>query len=123
MKSIFEQTGGTYRREGDYLLPTLTLPETEHCQLGKYGRLRKVYLKEHRPVLYSTMILNGNLYQRLAEIDQTCKERMERMLRQMAGREGVTEALKASTQLEWVGHMNSIRSRAEETVLSELIYA
>ena len=122
MKSIFEEMGGTYRREGDYFIPNLELPETEHYQIGKYGHLRQAYLREHRPVLYNTMLLNGTLNRHLAETDQICNERMERMVAQMAGREGVTEALKASAQLEWVGHMNSIRNRAEEIVLAEVVY-
>ena len=122
MKSIFEQMGGTYRRECDYLIPNLELPDTEHYQIGKYGMMRKTYLKEHRPVLYNTLFLNGTLYRHLAEIDQTCNKRMELLIRQMAEREGVTEALKASAQLEWVGRMNNIRNRAEEIVLSEVVY-
>lgn len=76
MKSIFEQMGGTYRREGDYLIPNLVLSDTEDYQVGRYGLLRKTYLKDHRPVLYNTLLLNGTLYQHLAEIDQTCNERM-----------------------------------------------
>ena len=122
MKSIFAQMGGTYRREGDYFIPNLELPDTGQYQIGKYGMLRKTYLKEHRPVLYNTLFWNGTLYRHLAEIDQTCNERMELMIRQMAEREGVTEALKASAQLEWVGCMNNIRNRAEEIVLSEVVY-
>ena len=122
MKSIFEQMGGTYRKEGDYLIPNLELPETEHYQIGRYGRLRQTYLREHRPGLYNTMLLNGTLNRHLAETDQICSERMERMVAQMAEREGVTETLKASAQLEWVGRMNSIRNRAEEIVLAEVVY-
>ena len=123
MKSIFEEMGGTYRREGDYLIPNLELPDTEHYQIGRYGHLRQTYLREHRPVLYNTMFLNGTLNRHLAETDQVCSERMERMVAQMAKREGVTEALKASAQLEWVRHMNNIRSRVEEIVLAEVVYA
>ena len=122
MKSIFEEMGGTYRREGDYLIPNLELPDTEHYQIGRYGQLRQTYLKEHRPVIYNTMLLNGTLNRHLAETDQICSERMDRMVAQMAEREGVTEALKASAQLEWVGRMNNIRSRAEEIVLAEVVY-
>jgi hypothetical protein len=84
--------------------------------------MRKRYLKEHRPVLYSNMLLEEKLFQHLAEIDEACEERMELLTRQMAKQEGVTEALKASDQMEWVRHMNSIRNRAEEIVLSELVY-
>ena len=123
MKSIFEEMGGTYRREGDYLIPNLELPDTKHYQIGKYGHLRQTYLREHRPVLYNTMFLDGTLNRHLAETDQICSERMERMVAQMAEREGVTEALKASAQLEWVGRMNNIRNRAEEIVLAEVVYA
>ncbi len=122
MKSIFEELGGTYRREGDYLIPNLELPDAEPKQIGKYGHLRQTYLREHQPALYHTMLLNGTLYRHLAETDQICSERMERMAAQMAEREGVTEALKASAQLEWVGRMNNIRNRAEEIVLAEVVY-
>ena len=123
MKSIFEEMGGTYRREGDYLIPNLELPDTKHYQIGKYGRLRQTYLREHQPVLYNAMLLNGTLNRYLAETDKICSERMERMIAQMAEHEGVTEILKASAQLEWVGRMNNIRNRAEEIVLTEVVYA
>ena len=122
MKSIFEEMGGTYRREGDYLIPNLELPDTEQYQIGRYGQLRQTYFKEHRSVLYNTMLLNGTLNRHLAETDQICSERMDRMVAQMAEREGVTETLKASAQLEWVGRMNNIRNRAEEIVLAEVVY-
>ena len=112
----------SYSQCGDYLIPNLVLPEEEQQPIGKYGRMRKRYLKEHRPVLYSNMLLKGKLFQHLAEIDEACEERMELLTRQMAKQEGVTEALKASDQMEWVRHMNSIRNRAEEIVLSELVY-
>ena len=121
-RSFFERNGGTYRQVGDYLLPNLTIDESEQQPIGKYGRMRKRYLKEHRPVLYSNLLLSGKLFQHLAEIDGVCEERMEQLIRQMAKREGVTEALKASDQMEWVRRMNSIRGRAEEIVLSELVY-
>ena len=122
MKSIFEEMGGTYRREADYFIPNLELTETEYYHIGRYGRLRQTCLKEHRPALYSTMLLNGTLNRYLAEIDQICSERMERMIAQMAQREGVAESLKASDQMEWGGRMNNIRSRAEEIVLAEVVY-
>ena len=122
MKSIFEQMGGTYRRVGDYFIPNLELPETEHYHIGRYGHLRQTYLKEHRSALYNTMLLNGTLNRHLAETDQICSERIERMIAQMAQREGVTEALKASDQRGWVGRMNNIQSRAEEIVLAEVVY-
>ena len=121
-KSFFEKNGGTYTRVGDVLLPDLTIGEAEQRPIGKYGRMRKRYLKEQHPVLYSKLLLSGKLYPHLLEIDEACEGRMELLVFQMAKREGVTEALKATDQMEWVARMNSIRSRAEEIVLHELIY-
>ena len=112
----------TYSRCGDYFIPDLTLQEEDLPSIGKYGRMRKRYLKEHHPVLFSELLLSGQLFPHLVEIDQTCEGRMELLVMQMAKREGVTEALKATDQMAWVGKMNSIRSRAEEIVLHELIY-
>ncbi len=122
MKSIFEEMGGTYRREGDYLIPNLTLPDTGDFTIGKYGRMRRTYLNENHPSFYSTLILDGTLFKHLSEIDQACNERMEVITAAMAKQEGVTEALKAADQMEWVRRMNSIRNRAEEVVLRELVY-
>lgn len=122
MKSIFEEMGGTYRREGDYLIPNLTLPDTGDYTIGKYGRMRRTYLKEYHPAFYSTLILDGTLFKHLAEIEQACNERMEVITTSMAKQEGVNEALKAADQMEWVRRMNSIRNRAEEVVLRELVY-
>ena len=122
MKSLFEEMGGTYRQEGDYLIPNLALPDEPEYQIGKYGRMRRSYLKEHRPILYTNLLTSGTLHRHLAEIDQACYERMEIIVSDMAEQEGVTEALKAADQMEWVRRMNSIRSRAEEIVLTELVY-
>ena len=123
MKSTFEQMGGTYIRVGDSFIPNLALDDEPEYQIGKYGRMRERYLKEHRRAAYAELKLSGRLDEHLAEIDQTCNERMERIVKQMAEREGVTEALKASDQMAWIGAMNNIRSRAEEIVLSEVVYA
>ena len=120
MKSIFEEMGGTYSDISGYLIPNLAMPELP--PLGKYGRMLKRCLKEHRPALYSSMLLTGRLDQHLAEIDEACEERMELLTRQMAKQEGVTEVLKAADQMAWVRRMTSIHNRAEEIVLSELIY-
>ena len=90
--------------------------------IGKYGLLRKGYLKEHHPALYSSMLLTGKLDKPLAEIDRACSERVELITNQLAKREGVTESLKAANQTTWVARMNNIRARAEEIVLSELVY-
>ena len=121
-KSIFEQMGGTYTRVGDYLIPDLVVGETEQSPLGKYGRMRKRYLKENHPFLYSNTLLKGKLFEHLAEIDEACEERMGLLTRQMAKQEKVTETLKAADPIEWVRRMNNIRNRAEEIVLSELVY-
>lgn len=112
----------SYSQCGDYLIPNLVLPDEEQLTIGKYGRMRKRYLQEHRPVLYSNLIQSCKLFQHLIEIDHACVDRMDMLTRQMADREGVTEALKAVDQFEWVRRMNSIHNRAEEIVLIELVY-
>lgn len=111
-----------YYKSGDYYLPDLQLQTPDLSPLGKYGRMRKQYLKEQRPIHFSNLLLCEMLYLHLAEIDRTCIDRMDLLTRQMADREGVTEALKAADQFEWVRRMNSIQSRAEEIVLNELVY-
>ena len=121
-KSFFEQSGGTYTQVGDYLLPDLVIEESEQQPIGKYGRMRKRYLKEHRPVLYSNLLTAGKLYQHLAEIDEACEKHMDLLICRMAKQEGVTESLKAADQMEWVRRMNGIRNRAEEIVLKELVF-
>ena len=121
-QSFFEQNGGTYMQIGDYYIPDLKDEEPGHYSIGKYGRMRKRYLQAHRPILFSELTLSGKLYQHLAETDHACKERVELIIWQMKGREGVTEALKAADQFEWVRRMNSIQNRAEEIVLNELVY-
>ena len=102
--------------------PNLSLPGESEYLIGKYGRMRRSYLKEQRPVLYANLLTSGTLHRHLAEIDQACNERMEILVSAMAQQEGVTEALKAADQMEWVHRINSIRSRAEEIVLTELVY-
>ena len=121
MKSIFEEMGGTYSDINGYLIPNLTISDSP--PLGKWGRMRRRYLKEHRPALYSSILLTGRLDQHLSEIDKACEKQMELLTKQMAQREGVTEALKATDQMAWVCRMNNIRNRAEEIVLQELIYS
>lgn len=121
-QSFFEQNGGAYTQVGNVLLPNLVLEEGEQRPIGKYGRMRKRFLKEHHPVLYSKLLLSGKLYQHLLEIDKACEERVALLVLQMARSEGVSEALKASDQMAWIARMNSIRNRAEEIVNSELIY-
>ena len=111
----------TYLRNVDYLFPDLSLEDTD-LPIGKYGLLRKRYLKEHKRGWYSSLLLTGKLDEHLAEVDRTCTERVEQITNQLAQREGVTEALKEADQMEWVRLMNNIRARAEEIVLSELVY-
>lgn len=122
MKSIFEQMGGTYTSAGDYLIPNIEFPDKPRNPIGKYGRMREAYLKEHRPGLYSRLLLSGKLYEHLAEVEQTSNERLETMIPQMAEAQGVTEALKAQDQLCWVGKMNEIKHSAEEIILAEIIF-
>ena len=121
-KSIFEALGGDYTTVRDTRLPNLLLVSSESLPVGKYGRMRRRYLKEHRPVLYTNLLTTGKLDQHLAEIDKECKEQMEWRIKQMAKQEGVTESLKAADQMEWVRRMNSIRGRAEELVFQKLVF-
>ena len=122
MKSLFEEMGGTYRQEGDYLIPNLALPDDDDYEIGKYGRMRLDYLKEHRKILYTNYVTEGTLSKHLSEIDKACNERIETLVPAMAKQEGVTEALKAADQMEWVCRMNSIRNRAEEIILREVVF-
>lgn len=111
----------TYRQNGDYLIPNLELNEQPVKPLGKYGRMRKTYLKEHRPVLYSQMLLSEKLYPHLQEIDETANSRLEQLMPELAKAAGATETLKASDPMQWVGLMNSCKAQAEELILEELI--
>jgi hypothetical protein len=121
MKSIFEEMGGTYSDINGYLIPNLTISDSP--PLGKWGRMRRRYLKEHRPALYSSMLLTGRLDPHLAEIDRSCEEQLEHIIQQMTKQEGVTEVLKAADQMAWVRRMTSIHNRAEEIALRELVYS
>ena len=112
-----------YRTSGDYLIPDLTMSEQEQKPLGKYGRMRKKYLQEHRPVLWNQMILSETLYPHLREIEETAAGRLEQVLPALAKAAGATEELKASDPLKWTGLMNTCKAQAEETLLSELIYS
>lgn len=111
----------TYLKRGDYQIPNLTVPDKVY-QIGKYGMLHRTFLKEHHHSVYATMPMNGTLLQHLEEIDKTCNQYMNKMVSDMAKNEGATETLKASNQMEWVQRMDSIRNRAEEFVLKELVY-
>ena len=113
----------TYTRCGDFEIPNLTLSETEVKFLSKYGRMRKKYLQEHRPVLWNTMILSEKLYPHLREIDETANRRLEQMMPELMKQNGVTESLKERDPMKWVGLMNNLKAQAEETILNELIYS
>ena len=110
-----------YIRVGDYFIPDLTLPE-EIRPIGKWGRMHRDYLREHKPIQYNCLLLSGKLRTYLADLNEQAQDRLERMIDQMKATEGITEALKASDPMQWVRRMNSIRDRAEEILREELIY-
>ena len=112
----------TYHWNGDYLLPDLMLGDQPAALLTKYGRMRMRFLREHKPGLYSHLILSGKLYQHLAETQETAQTRIDRIVAEMAKDAGIDEELKARDQLAWIGAMNTIRQQAEEIVMQELIY-
>ena len=121
-KTIFEEMGGTYVRQGDYNLPCLSLPTEKGSKpVGVWGQRHLRYLKQHRKVLYTNLLTSGKLNSYLADIDKQAEDMFLRLVEQIANREGVTEQLKAENQIEWVGRMNNIRSRAMEIVNAELI--
>ena len=121
-KTIFEEMGGNYVQQGDYLLPCLSSPaEKENRPIGVWGQRHLRYLKQHRKVLYTNLLTSGKLNSYLADIDKQAEDMFLRLVKQMTEREGVTEQLKADNQMEWVGRMNSIRSRAMEIVNADLI--
>ena len=110
-----------YIRMGDYFIPDLELPQ-EPRPMGRWGRMRREYLREHKPIQYNCLLLSGELWTYLADLNEQAQDRLERMIDQMKMAEGVTEELKAADPMAWVGAMNNIRNRAEEIILQELIY-
>lgn len=122
-KYIYDNSNGLwYELQGDYYLPYLTIPEEEVHTIGVWGRKHQQYLREHRPIIYSDLVLSGKLYVYLADIDTQARNKLDLLVTQLAKKEGINECLKAQDQLAWVGAMNNIRNRAEEIVLKELIY-
>ena len=113
----------TYTQVGDVLLSDLTLGEQPDRDLGKYGRMRRTYLKEHRPGLFNRLTLNGTLFSHLLEIEDAANSRLEQMMPELAKAAGATEQLKASDPMKWVGLMNNCKAQAEEIIMSELIYS
>ena len=121
-KQIYDEKNGmSYTLHGDYYLPDLVLREEEPTY-GKYGMLRKQFLKEHRSARYQYMLLTGKLNEHLNQIDQEVREQVETLMEQMTEKQGVTEELKAQDQMEWVRLMNNIKASAEEVVLKNMIY-
>ena len=111
----------TYKAVGDYLLPVIALPESSG-PIGHFGRLRKAFLRENRPLTFQTMLLNGTLDAYLADLNRQATERKETLIRQMAAKESITEELKAANPMAWVQRMNNLRACAEEIILKELVY-
>ena len=121
LRQTIQEHGIWYQLKGDYYLPVLELPE-ENRPIGRWGRLHKAYLKNHRPVLYQSLLLSGKLYTVLADLNEEATERCSLIIRQMAEAEGITEELKANDLMRWVKAMNSIRSWEEEIIQAEMIY-
>ena len=122
MKSLFEQLGGTYTRQGDYCLPDVCLPPEEKRPIGVYGQRRRTFLREHHRVLYYNLLTAGVLDGHLADLNEQAEAMFSRLVKQLSEKEGVTEALKAENQMLWVQRMNNIRSAAMEIVANDLIY-
>ena len=120
-KSIFEQMGGTYREEDGCLIPTLSLPERVEHTIGKYGQLHLDFLKKHRRGMYTTLLTECRLNEYLHEIDLQATEMVERLISKLAEKQGVSEALKAQSQMQWVMAMNNIKLTAEEIVRHDLL--
>lgn len=121
MKNQFVENGIQYIRTGDYYVPDIRLNE-EPRLIGRYGRMRRDYLREHRPVLYNQLILADKLWTHLADTQEAAQARLDLLIRQMAAAEGVNEEMKEYNQMEWVRRMNSIRNRADEIIFSEVVF-
>jgi hypothetical protein len=121
MKSIFEQSGGTYTLQGDYRLPNLTLPAEETRSIGVWGQRRQNYLKHNRKVLYYNLLTSGKLHSHLADTEEQAQTLFSRLVKELAEKEGVTEQLKATDQMAWVRKMNNIRERVSEIINKDLI--
>ena len=122
MKSLFEQSGGTYTLQGDYRLPNLTVPAEDERPIGVWGRRRLRYLKQHRKVLYYNLLTSGKLHSHLADTEKQAQALFSRLGKEYAEKEGVTEQLKATDQMAWVRKMNNIRERATEIVNAEVVF-
>ena len=121
-KTIFEELGGKYERQGDYLIPCIALPAEKERPIGIWGQRHLEYLKHYRKVTYTNLLTSGRLNTYLADIDRQAQERFERLIEGMKQAQGITERLKEENALEWVQHLNNIRACARETVNKEIIY-
>ena len=120
MKEKIIENGIEYVRDGDYYIPNLKAPDGK-CNIGKYGKLHSIFIKENRPTIYSMKMLNGTWLAYLEEIDTSAKEMIDKLVKDMATKQGITEELKATDQMAWVGAMNNIRHSAEEFVLRDFV--
>ena len=123
MKERFIENGIEYVKKGDYYIPNLTVPDDKVYNIGKYGRMRAKFIKENRPCFYSMKILNGTWLAYLEEIDTTAKEMIDKLIKDMAVKQEITEVLKAKDQMAWIGAMNNLRHSAEEFVLKGFVYS
>ena len=122
-KTIFEEMGGTYHEENGYLIPDLTLPTEEEKPIGLWGQRHLRYIREHKRLFYVNLLTSGKLNSYLADINEQAEELFFRLVKQLAEKEGITEELKSTNQMTWIGAMNNIRARAREIVYTDIIYA
>ena len=117
-----QKNGISYVLTGDYYIPDISLGDTDDRPIGRWGRMHRDYLRDHRPIVYNELLLSGRLHTVLADLNEQAQQRLEMIIRQMQEREGITEALKRQDAMLWVRSMNSIRNRAEEIILNEIVY-
>ena len=122
MKSIFEQSGGTYTMQGDYRMPNITLPAEDERPIGVWGQRRLRYLKQHHKVLYYNLLTSGKLHSHLADTEEQAQTLFSRLVKEYAEKESVTEQLKSADQIAWVRRMNNIRERATEIVNADVVF-
>ena len=122
MKSIYEKAGGTYTRQGDYELPNLKIPPEKEIEIGIWGQRYRQYLKRYHKIWYYNLLTSGTLNEHLAEVDQQAERMFQSLVSALSKQENVTEKLKANRPMEWVQKMNSIRNRANEIVMQEIVY-
>lgn len=122
MKSLFEQLGGTYSKQSDYLIPNLTFPKSEENAIGIYGQQHLKFLQEYHTLTYINLLTKGEFNEYLFKIDKQARKRFCRIVKRLKTTQGITEQMKADSPMEWIGKMNSIRQQAEEIVIKELVY-